>query len=52
MTIKNWYHLPLIKETLELICKAKIYGKIDIITAFNRLCMQQGKELKTAFQTR
>ena len=44
MTIKNRYPLPLIKETLERICKAKIYSKIDIIAAFNRLRMQQGEE--------
>ena len=52
MTIKNQYSLPLIKETLERICKAKIYSKIDIIAAFNCLCMQQGEEWKTAFRTR
>ena len=52
MTIKNRYPLPLIKETLERICKAKIYSKIDIIAAFNRLRMQQGEEWKTAFRTR
>ncbi len=40
MTIKNQYPLPLIKETLECVCKAKIYSKIDIIAAFNRLRMQ------------
>ena len=40
MTIKNQYPLPLIKETLERICKAKIYSKIDIIAAFNCLRMQ------------
>ena len=40
MTIKNQYPLPLIKKTLERIYKAKIYSKIDIIAAFNRLCMQ------------
>ena len=44
MTIKNQYLIPLIKKTLEHICKAKIYNKTDIIAAFNRLCMQQGKE--------
>ena len=40
MTIKNRYSLPLIKETLEHICKAKIYSKIDIIAAFNCLRIQ------------
>ena len=52
MTIKNQYPLPLIKETLKHIYKAKIYSKIDIITAFNCLCMQQREEWKTAFRTR
>ena len=40
MTIKNQYPLPLIKKTLKRICKVKIYSKIDIITAFNRLYMR------------
>lgn len=38
ITIKNCYLLPLIKETLERVWKAKIFRKIDIITAFN--CLQ------------
>ena len=41
MTIKNQYFLSLIKETLERICKVKIYSKIDIIAVFNCLCIQQ-----------
>ncbi|WP_375449188.1 hypothetical protein [uncultured Nostoc sp.] len=41
MTIKNQYLLPLIKEILKQICKAKIYSKIDIKATFNRLSMQQ-----------
>ena len=44
MTIKNQYLLLLIKETLECICKVKIYSKIDIIAAFNCLHMQQGEK--------
>ena len=52
ITIKNHYSLLLIKEALERICKAKIYSKIDIIAAYNRLRMQQGEEWKTAFRTR
>ena len=44
MSIKNQYLLPLIKEILERICKAKIYSKIDIITRFNSLFMQQGEK--------
>ena len=40
MTIKNQYLLPLIKKRLECIYKPKIYSKIDIIAAFNRLRIQ------------
>lgn len=35
VTIKNRYPLPLIRETLNRLCHAKIYTKIDIIAAFN-----------------
>ena len=52
ITVKNWYFLPLIKETLERVCKAKIFSKIDIIVAFNKLRIKEGEEWKTAFQTR
>ena len=51
ITIKNCYHLPLIKETLERVCKAKIFSKINIIAAFNKLRIQEGEKWKTAFQT-
>lgn len=40
MIIKNKYFLPLINETLEHICKTKIYSKIDIIAIFNYLQIQ------------
>ncbi len=35
--VKNRYSLSLISETLNRLCKTKIYIKFDIITAFNRL---------------
>ena len=52
ITVKNCYLLPLIKETLEHVCKAKVFSKIDIIAAFNKLRIREEKEWKTAFQTR
>ena len=52
ITVKNRYPLPLIKETLERVCKAKIFSKIDIIAAFNKLQIKEGEEWKTAFRTR
>ena len=52
MIINNQYLFPLINETLEHICKAKIYSKIDIIATFNHLRIQHGEKWKTAFWTR
>ena len=51
ITIKNCYFLPLVKETLERVCKAKIFSKIDIIAAFNKLRIKEGEEWKTTFRT-
>lgn len=52
ITIKNRYPLPLIRETLDAICNAKIYTKLDVIAAFNRVRIAEGHEWKTAFITR
>ena len=35
VTVKNWYSLPLISETLNCLSRAKIFIKLDIIAAFN-----------------
>ena len=51
ITVKNQYPLLLIKEILERVCKAKIFSKIDIIAAFNKLRIREGEEWKTAFRT-
>jgi hypothetical protein len=50
-TIKNRYPLPLIQETLDALCSAKIYTKLDIIAAFNKLRIAEGHKWKTAFIT-
>jgi hypothetical protein len=52
VTIKNRYPLPLIWETLDALCGAKVYSKLDIIAAFNKLRIAEGHEWKTAFITR
>lgn len=52
LTVKNRYPIPLIRETLDRLCKAKYYTKLDIIAAFNRLRIAKGDEWKTAFRTR
>jgi hypothetical protein len=52
ITIKNRYPIPLIQETLDRLSKARIYTKLDIIAAFNRLRIAKGDEWLTAFRTR
>jgi Reverse transcriptase (RNA-dependent DNA polymerase) len=49
ITIKNHYPLPLIQEILARLSKAKIYTKLDIIVAFNRIRIAEGQEYLTAF---
>ena len=52
ITIKNRYPIPQIRETLDRLCKARFYTKLDVISAFNNLRVKQGDEWKTAFTTR
>ena len=52
LTMKNRYPIPLIRETLDSLCNAKYYTKLDIIAAFNKPRMVEGEEWKTAFLTR
>ena len=51
ITVKNWYLLPLISETLNRLSWARIFTKLNIIAAFNRLCIWEGDEALTAFCT-
>lgn len=51
-TIKNRYPLPLIKETLNRLSKAKWYTKLDLRQGYNQIRMADGEEWKTAFRTR
>ena len=52
ITIKSRYPLPLIRETLDSLNNAKIFTKLDVIAAFNKLRIAEGHEWKTAFITR
>lgn len=52
ITRKDRYPLPLIRETLHQIGKAKWFTKLDIIAAFNKIRIAEGDEWKTAFRTR
>ena len=48
LTVKNYYPLPLIWETLNLMAFSVIFIKLNIIAAFNKLQMAEGEEWKTA----
>jgi len=50
-TIKNHYPLPLIRETLMRILKARFFTKLDVRGAYNLIRMAEGEEWKTAFRT-
>ena len=52
LSIKDRYPLPLIRETLRNMGKARWFTKLDIIAAFHKIRIQPGDEWKTAFRTR
>ena len=39
LTVKNKYPLPLIRKTLDRFCKAVYFTKLDIVNAFNKICI-------------
>ena len=43
LTIINKYPLPLIRKTLDRLCNAMYFTKLDIITVFNKICMAAGE---------
>ena len=42
----------MIRETLDCLCKAEYFTKLNIIAAFNKIQIAAGEEWKTAFRTR
>jgi hypothetical protein len=52
ITIKNRYPLPLINELLDRLSHARVFTKLDIRNAYNRIRIASGDEWKTAFRTR
>jgi len=52
ITVKNRYSLSLISETLNRLSRAKIFIKLNIISAFNRLWIKEEDEALIAFCTR
>jgi hypothetical protein len=52
ITTKDRGPLPLISETLDRLNGAKLFTKLDLKDAYNRIRMKTGEEWKTAFRTR
>lgn len=52
ITRSDRYPLPLIRETLRNLAKARWFTKLDVRAAFHRLRIKVGDEWKTAFRTR
>ncbi len=50
--IKNWYSFLLILSLFDQLSQAKIYTKIYLHVAYSFLCIKEGDEWKTTFQTR
>jgi hypothetical protein len=51
-TIRDAYPLPLFEDTQNQLAGKKWFSKLDIIAAFNKLCMDADSEDLTAFKTR
>ena len=51
ITIKNWYPLPLIGESLDQFGQAKQFTQLDLTNAYYRMRICEGDEWKTAFRT-
>jgi transposase InsO family protein len=52
ITKKDRYPLPLVRETLNQIGRAKWYTKLDVTAAFHKIRITEGQEWMTAFRTR
>ncbi len=50
-TIKLPYPLPLVPTALEEHCGARIFSKLDLLSAYNLVCIWEDHEWKTAFIT-
>ncbi|KAI0992782.1 hypothetical protein K3495_g15403, partial [Podosphaera aphanis] len=52
ITVPDRYPLPLFKETLRQLTKAKWFTKLDVKSAFHRIRIREGDEWMTAFRCR
>ena len=51
LTIKNWYLLPLIGESLNQLGQAKQFNQLDLTSDYYWMGIKEGNEWKMAFQT-
>lgn len=52
ITVTDRYPLPLFKETLRQLSKARFFTKLDVKSAFHRIRVREGDEWLTAFRCR
>ena len=52
LTIKNWYPLPLIGESVDRLGRARRFIQLDFTNAYYQIRIRKGDKWKTAFRTR
>ena len=52
VTKKFHYPMPLVEDLLNQLHSAKVFSKIDLISAYHQLRIREGDEWKTAFRTK
>ncbi len=51
LTIKNWYPLPLVGESLDRLGWAQRFTQLDLTNAYHRMRIRESDKWKTAFRT-
>lgn len=51
ITVKNKYPLPLISSAFECLQGATVFSKLDLRNAYHLMCIKEGNEWKTVFNT-
>ncbi|KAK3543156.1 hypothetical protein QTP70_011951 [Hemibagrus guttatus] len=51
ITVRYPYPLPLVPAALEQLRGARVFTKLDLQSAYNLICIQEGDEWKTTFHT-
>ncbi|KAK3530946.1 hypothetical protein QTP70_006497 [Hemibagrus guttatus] len=51
ITVKNCYPLPLMSSAFELLQGTTVFTKLDLRNAYHLICIREGDERKTAFNT-